>query len=546
MAFSGKFAQNNQLCEYDKKKISLSKSLLKSGVLVSAMTLISRVLGLVRDIIIAKVMGASDGADAFFLANKIPNFLRRLFAEGAFAQAFVPVLADVKEKQGLSEVRLLVAQAAGTLGTILLVVTLLGVIGSPLIIALFGAGWFVDWLQGGADAQKYEAASLMLKITFPYLWFVSLTALAGAALNTYGKFGTSSFSPVLLNVCIIGMAWLCGDSFSHPGYALAWGVFIGGVAQLLIQLPALAKAGLLVMPKWGWKSEGVSKIRTLMIPALFGVSVSQINLLLDTVIASFLSDNAVSYLYYADRLLEFPLGLIGIGIATVILPALSKQKANESLKDFGATLEWSFRLVLILGVPAMVALILLAQPIISLLFLRGEFVEADVHKVTYALWAYLSGLVAFMTIKILAPGYYSRQDTKTPVRIGIIAMVSNMGFNLALAPWMGYAGLALATALSGVLNAVLLYRGLARDGVYKVDKDTLLVLMRVVLATGVMAFAILWCSPEIQIWWSWDLWTQMGVMLALILGGIACYFVVLVITGLRLRHVHAGRIADAR
>ena len=308
----------------------MSAKLLKSGLIVSFMTLISRVLGLVRDVVVANFIGAGAAADVFFFANRIPNFLRRLFAEGAFSQAFVPVLAEVKAKHGDDAVRLLVAKVTGSLGVVVTLVTLFGVIASPLVAMLFGMGWFVEWLNDGPDAHKFELASVMLKITFPYLWFISLVALSGAVLNIYNRFAVAAFTPVFLNIVMIACAVYMAPLLDEPALALAWGVFIGGVVQLLFQLPFLAKAGLLQMPRWGWRDENVVKIRKLMLPALFGVSVSQINLLLDTVIASFLLTGAVSWLYYSDRLIEFPLGLFGIAIATVILPNLSRHHASDN------------------------------------------------------------------------------------------------------------------------------------------------------------------------------------------------------------------------
>ena len=303
----------------------MSRKLVKSGIIVSIMTLISRVLGLIRDVVIASFIGASAAADVFFFANKIPNFLRRLFGEGAFAQAFVPVLAEYHEKDIAQEdnnsthTKELIAQVSGTLGVIVSIVTFLGVIGSPILVALFGFGWFIDWLNGGEAAEKFTLASVLLKITFPYLWFITLTALAGAVLNTLGKFAVAAFTPVLLNVCIIAIALIGQSWFDEPQFALAWGVFLGGVVQFFFQIPFLIQAGVLVKPQWAWSAPGVVKVRKLIIPALFGVSVTQINLLLDTLIASFLITGSISWLYYADRLLEFPLGLFGIGIATPVL-----------------------------------------------------------------------------------------------------------------------------------------------------------------------------------------------------------------------------------
>ncbi|KKO47175.1 multidrug transporter MurJ [Arsukibacterium ikkense] len=523
----------------------MSGKLLKSGLIVSAMTLISRVLGLIRDVVVANFVGAGATADVFFFANRIPNFLRRLFAEGAFSQAFVPVLSEVKAQHGDDAVRELIAKVAGTLGVIVTLVTLFGVIASPLLTMLFMTGWFIEWLNDGPDAQKFELASLMLKITFPYLWFISLVALSGAVLNTYNRFAVAAFTPVFLNIAIIGAAWYLAPQLNEPAMALAWGVFIGGLVQLLFQLPFLAKAGLLVLPKWGWRDPNVTKIRTLMLPALFGVSVSQINLLFDTVIASFLLTGAVSWLYYSDRLIEFPLGLFGIAIATVILPNLSRHHASASGAKFRHTLDWAIRFVAMFGLPAMAALMVLAQPIIMLLFMRGEFSQQDVMMVSYSLIAYATGLLSFMLIKVLAPGFYARQDIKTPVRIGIIAMVANMGLNLLLAPWLSYVGLALATALSASLNAYLLYRGLVLAGVFSFSKSSWVFLLKIALASSVMAAGLYWLSPPFAAWLLLDFWAQASRLGLLCVLGIVSYFVMLWLLGVRLSHFRVQTIAES-
>jgi len=513
--------------------------------IVSVMTLVSRVLGLVRDVVIANVMGAGAMADVFLLANKIPNFLRRLFAEGAFAQAFVPVLSEfqVKDEQEAKEngkqnnhekTRLLIAQVSGTLGVIVSLVTLFGMIASPVIVMLFGTGWFIDWLNDAPGGEKFDLASNLLSITFPYLWFISFAALTGAVLNTLGRFAVAAFTPVLLNIAIIGMAIFGSPYTASPAHALAWGVFLGGLIQFLFQIPFMYKAGMLVKPKWAWHSEGVTKIRKLIVPALFGVSVTQINLLLDTVIASFLITGSISWLYYADRLLEFPLGLFGIGIATVILPSLSKLHSKNNPAEFSATLDWGIRVISLFGWPALAGLMVLAQPIIMVLFMRGEFDQQTVLQVSMALFAYLSGLLSFMFIKILAPGYYARQDTKTPVKIGIIAMVANMIFNLLLAPFIGYVGLALATSLSATLNAWLLYRGLKAQGVYQLSAKTLIFIGKLVLSAGVMALVVYQLSSNFDVWLAMNFLKQVEQLALCIIAGVASYLVMIILLGVRL------------
>ncbi|MDC5820956.1 murein biosynthesis integral membrane protein MurJ [Vibrio europaeus] len=518
----------------------MSKRLLKSGMIVSAMTLISRVLGLVRDVVVANLMGAGASADVFFFANKIPNFLRRLFAEGAFSQAFVPVLTEYHAAGEIDKTRQLIARAAGTLGVIVSIVTVLGVLGSGVVTALFGFGWFLDWLNGGPSAEKFELASLMLKITFPYLWFITFVALSGAILNTLGKFAVSSFTPVFLNVMIILSAWFVAPQLSQPEIGLAIGVFLGGLVQFLFQIPFLIKAGVMVKPKWGWRDPGVVKIRTLMIPALFGVSVSQINLLFDTFIASFLQTGSISWLYYSDRLLEFPLGLFGIAIATVILPALSRKHVDDHSDGFAQTMDWGVRMVTLLGIPAMLGLMVLAKPMLMVLFMRGEFTPQDVNHASMSLVAYASGLLNFMLIKVLAPGYYSRQDTKTPVKYGIIAMVTNMVFNAIFAWFYGYVGLAIATALSAFVNMFLLYRGLHIAGVYHLTKRTLLFIAKLVIAGGLMVGAILWQLEEMNVWLTWTLLERVMWLTALIGLGAAVYLLSLLIMGVRLKDLKAA------
>ncbi|KFZ31390.1 multidrug transporter MurJ [Pseudidiomarina salinarum] len=513
----------------------MSRKLARSGVVVSAMTFVSRVLGLARDVVIANLMGAGAAADVFFFANKIPNFLRRLFAEGAFAQAFVPVLTEYKQGHPLDVQRLLIARVSGTLGTIVTIVTLLGVILSPVVAALFGMGWFLDWYHDGPQGHKYVLASDLLRITFPYLWFVTFAALAGAILNTLGKFAVAAFTPVFLNVAIIAAAIWLAPYFEQPEYALAWGVFFGGLLQFLFQLPFIRRAGMLTRPQWGWRDPGVTKIRKLMIPALFGVSVSQINLLLDTFIASFLMSGSISWLYYSDRLLEFPLGLFGIAIATVILPALSSRHVDKSSDEFSRTLDWGLRTVILLGLPAMTGLLVLAEPMLMVLFMRGEFTPEDARLASYSLYAYGSGLLSFMLVKVLATGFYSRQDTKRPVRYGIIAMVSNMVLNLVFAIPFGYVGLAIATSISAAINAGLLGYNLWRDGVLKRYPGTLTYIAKVVVGCAAIVAAVWYLSPSRDWWLTAEIWPRIGQLSMLIGAGAGAYGLTLLLLRIRVK-----------
>lgn len=508
-------------------------SLLRSSGVVGVMTLLSRVLGLVRDVVIANLFGATGSADAFFVAFKIPNFLRRLFAEGAFSQAFVPVLSEYRETRDLLAVQLLVNRVAGTLGLILLVITLLAIAVAPILTALFAPGFYMH------DSDKFALAADMLRITFPYLLLISLTAFAGAILNSYGRFAVPAFTPVLLNICLIGSALFLSPMFTEPVVALAWGVLMAGVVQLLFQLPFLAHLKLLPKPVFGWQDEGVKRIMKLMVPALFGVSVAQINLLLDTVLASFLQTGSVSWLYYSDRLSELPLGVFGIAISTVILPSLSRKHANQSKAAFAHTLDWAVRMIMLIGAPSALALVLLAEPLIITLFKYGAMTERDVTMAAMSLRAYGVGLLAFMLIKVLAPGYFSRQDMKTPVKIAVQAMIANMVFNLMLVWPLQHVGLALATSLSAFLNAGLLLRGLLKEGVFVWQAGWLALSLRLGLALAVLAAVIGYFSPSISEWMAADVWGRVTDMLIVVLLGVVAYCATLLIAGLRLRHIRA-------
>jgi putative peptidoglycan lipid II flippase len=510
--------------------------LLRSGLLVGAMTMLSRVLGLARDVVFAHTIGASAGADAFFVAFKIPNFLRRLFAEGAFAQAFVPVLSEYREKGSMKAVKGLVDRVCGCLGLSLLLITIVVVVAAPLVTLAFAPGFW-------NDPFKLALTQEMLRITFPYLLLISLTGFAGAVLNSYDRFAIPAITPVFLNLCLISAAVWVSPYFEQPVIAIAWGVLVAGMVQLAFQLPFLWKINLLPAPKVDFADPGVKRILLLMAPAIFGVSVSQINLLLDTVLASFLPTGSVSWLYYSDRLVELPLGIFAIAIGTVILPSLSRQFVGEDTQKFGETIDWALRLILLISLPAAVALFLLATPILTVLFEYGKTNTHDIAMSALSLQAYTIGLVAFMLIKVLAPGYFARQDTKTPVKIGIIAMAVNMLFNLALVIpfhylWqIGHVGLALATALSAWLNAGLLYRGLRKQGVYQPLAGWGAYLARLLMANIAMG-SLLWGSFYIVSDWSvLDVWQRVMMMAACCASGLMVYLSVLLASGLRLRHV---------
>ena len=513
----------------EQKQLPKAPGLLRSSGLVGIMTMLSRVLGLVRDMVIARYFGAGAGADAFFVAFKIPNFLRRLFAEGAFSQAFVPVLSSYRETQSRSEVLRLVNAVAGSLGLVLLGVTLAAILGAPVLTAVFAPG-FLD------DDAKFALTSEMLRITFPYLLLISLTAFAGGILNSYDRFAVPAFTPVLLNLAMIAAAIWLAPLMDEPIMALAWGVFIAGALQLFFQLPFLMRLGLLPRPRVDYRHEGVSRILKLMAPAMFGVSVSQINLLLDTVLASFLQTGSVSWLYYSDRLAELPLGVFGIAIATVILPNLSRKHTAASSDQFAATLDWAVRAVLLIGLPAAVALVLLAEPLIATLFHYGEVTDRDVAMSAQSLRAYSAGLMAFMLIKVLAPGFFAREDTRTPVKIGIIAMVANMVFNLILIVPLAHAGLALATSLSAWLNGYLLWRGLRKEGAWQSQAGWPRFLMQLLFANGALAVVVLWLAPPVPVWLENGGYQRAGDMAILVGAGVAVYFVALALAGVRVRH----------
>ena len=506
--------------------------LIRSTSIVSFFTLLSRVLGMVRDVVVAQYFGAGGGADAFFVAFKIPNFFRRLFAEGAFSTAFVPVLSEYRTKRQLAEVQLLVSHTAGTLGGVLILLTIICGIFAPQVTYLFAPGF-------SAQEEKFQLASDMLLLTFPYLMLISLTGFVGSILNSYGRFGVPAFTPVWLNVVLILCAVFMAPFMDPPVVALAWGVLIAGAVQFVFQLPYLRPLGLLVRPRWGWQDEGVRRILKLMLPALFGVSVAQINLLLGTVLASFLEDGSVSWLYYADRLMEMPLGVFGIAIATVILPSLSRKHASQSTEAFSATLDWAVRMNILIGVPAGVAQVILAEPLMVTLFQYGEFSVKDVVQSALALQAYSVGVMGFMLVKVLAPGYYARLDTSTPVKIGIWSMVANMVVSLALIVPMTHTGLALATSVSALFNAGLLYLGLRKAGVYVPGKGWLRFFLRLCFATLAMSAVLWWLARDLEEWLAWG-WRQRVLWLSLlVVGGMAAYGAALYLSGVRARHLRS-------
>lgn len=509
--------------------------MLKSIAIVSLNTQISRILGLARDVVIAGTFGASAGVDAFLVAFRLPNFLRRLFAEGAFSQAFVPVLSEYREHREFEQVRALIANVFGVLGGVLLLVSLAGVLAAPVLVAIFAPG-FID------EGNKFDLTVSMVRITFPYVLFVSLTAFAGATLNTYGRFGVPAFTPALLNISLIGCAVFLAPHFSEPVMALAVGVFIAGVVQLLFQLPFLAKLRVLVWPQINRTHEGVQRILRLMLPALLGVSVSQINLLVDTLIASFLVTGSVTWLYYADRMVEFPLGVFGIALGTVILPKLSQQHTQRARESFSRTLDWALRLVVLIATPAALGLAALATPILATLFHYGAFSDHDVNMASLSLMAYSLGLIGFVGVKILVPGFSARQDMRTPVRIAVAAMLTNIVLNLALVVPLAHAGLALATSLAAFLNAGLLLWYLRRDKIFQPQSGWVALISKVALANVVMVAFVWWAKGDTSLWLAAGLLERVLRLVVVVSGGFVLYFMSLVGLGLRPRmFVLSGR-----
>ena len=525
-----------------KTEATSNSGLLGSSFVVSIGTMLSRVLGLVRDVVLANLLGAAPNADAFFVAFKIPNFLRRLFAEGAFSQAFVPVLTETREQDSHEAVRHLVDRVAGVLGGSLFVLTALAMVMAPWVALLFAPGF-------SRDVAKLALTADLIVWTFPYLLLISLTGFCGAILNTYGRFAVPAYTPVLLNLSLITAAVVWAPTMPEPALGLAMGVTLAGVVQLLFQLPSLRALKLTPRPVWDTKDEGVRKILMLMVPALFGVSVSQINLLFDTVLASLLPDGSVAWLYYSDRLTELPLGVFAIAIATVILPTLSALNTRAEPEEFSQTLAWAMRNVLLIAVPATVALWLLAEPILATLFQYGAFTDRDVEMAAASLRAYTVGLGGFMLIKVLAPGYYARQDMKTPVKIGIIAMVSNMVLNVLFVfplMWyfeMGHVGLALATSVSAWINAGLLYLGLRRGGISLTGVFEAKFVARLVVAVSMMGIAVSMMSPAVSLWLTADLRWRVGQMTLLVFVGMASFAMVLAVLGFKLNEVRGPRAA---
>ncbi|MDX1454731.1 MAG: murein biosynthesis integral membrane protein MurJ [Gammaproteobacteria bacterium] len=517
----------------------MSRALLKSTSVVGGFTLLSRVLGLVRDVVLSTYIPVGKGMDAFLVAFKIPNFMRRMFGEGAFSQAFVPVVGEYRKTREHQEVQALVDRVAGTFGGMLLLINALGIIAAPLLVLMFAPG-FLD------NNGQFLLTTELLRITFPYLFFIALTAFAGGILNTYGHFAGPALAPVLLNVLLIAAAIWGGTHFEVPVMPLAWAVLLAGIAQLLLQLPFLARIKLVPRPRWDRHHPGVRRVFRLMLPALFGSSVAQVNLLVDTLIASFLAVGSVTWLYFGDRLMEFPLGVFAIALGTVILPKLSEQHAARDPEQFRQTLDFALRLAFLVGVPAAVGLFVLAQPIIATLFFHVPDLADKTHNVimtSWALMAYSLGLLGFTLVKILAPGYFARQDTRTPVRVGFVAVGVNVALNIAIVYWLvregfaaPHAGLALATGVAAFVNAGLLYRGLRKHGHFTPLAGWWLFLGRVLAAAALMGGLVAYLAGGLDGWLAGNLWERAFRLLGIVAAGGISYVLVLLASGLRPRH----------
>lgn len=506
----------------------MSKSLVKSTTIVASMTMISRIFGFARDVVTAALFGAGLEFDAFSMAFRIPNFMRRLFAEGSFSQAFVPVLSNYQKDKSYAEIKHFIDCISGSLGIVLMITTAFGILFAPWIVRVFAPGF-------EPDGERFALAVTMLRITFPYLLLISLTAFSGAVLNTYSRFWVAAVTPILLNISMISAAFLLAPHFAKPIIGLAWGVFIAGILQLLFQLPFLKSLRLLPRPKVGFEHDGVKKVLKLMLPALFGVSVGQINLLVDSLFASLLMVGSVSWLYYSDRLMELPLGVFGIAIATVILPHLSRHNHAESTHSFSLIIDWALRAVFLVAIPASLTLLILAGPMLSTLFQRVEFNAYDVTMAQKSLMAFALGVTPFMLVKIFAAGFYARQDMRTPVKIAVLAMVSNTLLNIILIWPLAHAGIALSTSLAAMLNSGFLFYYAKRKGFY-VPRPGWHAFMLRLMTTNLFLAAWLWFGAgSLNDWVMQSTLWRVGHLAMMLLSSIVLYFALLWLTGVRPR-----------
>ncbi|MDR2195986.1 MAG: murein biosynthesis integral membrane protein MurJ [Gallionellaceae bacterium] len=505
-------------------------NLLKALATISSLTLVSRILAFVRDVLIARIFGAGMATDAFFVAFRLPNLLRRLFAEGAFSQAFVPIFGEYKNRRGHDETKLLVDHVTTLLAVILFFVTLIGVIAAPILIYLSAPGFV-------SEPDKFDLTVQLLRLTAPYIFFISLVAVAAGILNTYNKFWVPAFAPVLLNVCFIAAALWLAPYCDPPVMALGWAVMVAGVVQLAFQIPFLKKIGM--MPRWrlNLRDAGVWRIIKLMGPAVFGVSVSQISLIINTIFASLLAAGSVSWLYYADRLMEFPSGMLGVALGTILLPSLSKHFANENFTEYSRLLDWGLRLTFMLTLPAALALGMIAVPLLATFFQHGAFEARDVLMTREALVGYSVGLIGIILVKILAPGFYARQDIKTPVKIAIVTLIATQAMNVLFVFGLGlnHAGLALSIGLAACLNSAVLFYFLKKRGIYRPEPGWGGFFAKVCLALLALGLTLWFGMGEEQQWLATAGWARIGHLAWLVVLGVAVYFAVLWVLGFRVR-----------
>jgi len=503
-------------------------NLLKSLAAVSSMTMISRVLGFVRDTIVARMFGAGMATDAFFVAFKLPNLLRRIFAEGAFSQAFVPILAEYKTQQGEEATRTFIAYVSGLLTLVLALVTALGILAAPWVIWITAPG-FAD------TPEKFDLTTALLRVTFPYILLISLASLAGAILNTWNRFSVPAFVPTLLNVSMIVFSLFLTPYFDPPVMALGWAVLAGGLAQLLYQLPHLKKIGMLVLPRLNLRDSGVWRVLKQMGPAILGVSVSQISLIINTIFASFLAAGSVSWMYYADRLMELPSGVLGVALGTILLPSLAKTYASDDRHEYSRLMDWGLRLCFLLVLPCALALALIAEPLTVSLFQYGKFSANDALMTQRALIAYAVGLLGIILVKVLAPGFYARQNIRTPVKIALFTLVSTQAMNLVFIGPLKHAGLALAISLAACLNAGLLYWQLRKHDLFEPQPGWAKFLGKLVLAVLVMSAVLLGLMHFMPAWDLGGMPLRLARLGVLVAAGVVAYFGMLALLGFRLR-----------
>lgn len=503
-------------------------NLLKSLAAVSSMTMMSRVLGFVRDAIIARFFGAGASADAFFVAFKLPNLLRRIFAEGAFSQAFVPILAEYKSQQGEEATRTFIAFIAGMLTLILALVTVAGIVAAPWIIYVTAPGF-------SEDADKFILTTSLLRVTFPYIFLISLASLAGAILNTWNRFSVPAFAPTLLNVSMIFFAAFLAPYFDPPIMALAWAALVGGILQLVYQLPHLKKIGMLVLPRLSFKNSGVWRVMRLMGPAIIGVSVSQISLIINTIFASFLQSGSVSWMYYADRLMELPSGVLGVALGTILLPSLAKSFTSGNHEEYRRLMDWGLRLCFLLALPCAVALAILSEPLTVALFQYGNFTAFDAAMTQRALMAYCVGLMGMIVVKILAPGFYSRQDIKTPVKIAIATLILTQLMNLVFIGPLQHAGLALSIGLASCFNAGVLYWQLRKRNIFKPLAGWGKFLGKLLFALVVMVAVLFGLLCLMPAWEQGNMLMRMLRLILVVILGAGSYFAALYVSGFRPR-----------